>query len=324
MRQQLLEKTVALLEQHGFKVASFIHTNSCFDLIAHGPAVTLLLKVFANIDTLRPEHAAELRKLEHLFNAEALIVGECTKAFSLQPGVVYERHGIPVLNPSSFASLLNDQAPFVRYYKGKSIVEIDALAMRRKREESGLSLADLAERLGLARETLYRFEAGSTTSLDTAQKLEEFFHCALVKRSRFLEPVEREESLTEKELFPDHFEDELLQKIHDLGLKLAEFHRSPFDAFASQTLGTDAGGPAGAGMGEGLLISRGHKKADIQKKALDLEKSKGTLVTHSFIIAKDFKGRKVEDIPIIGEEDLDSVQKVKDLVKLIREREGRD
>lgn len=311
MRQELASKAISLLERHGFKVASFFHTNSCFDLIAKSPGLTLLVKVFSNIDTLRPEHAAELKKLEKLFHAEALIVGEKTKAFGLQRGVVYERYDIPVLGLGSFADLLEEKTPYVHYYKGRSIVELDASTMRRKREEAGLSLTDLAERLDLAKESLHRFEGGASTSLETAKKLEVFFHCPLIKHADFLQAEDRAE-IPEKELFSETFEDGLLQKVHDLGLKLAEFHRSPFDAFAL--------GSARPGESD-LLIGRGRTRADIRKKALDLEKSKGTLSTHSVIIARDFKGRKVENIPVIGEEDLETVQKVKDLLKLIRERE---
>ncbi len=192
--------------------------------------------------------------------------------------------------------------------KGKRIVEIDSGLMRRKRAEAGVSLSELSERVGLAKESLHRFEGGARTSLETAKKLEEFFHCSLIKRAEFLsQAVDRKPEIAERELFPAHFEDELLQKIRDLGVKLAEFHRSPFDAFTAES--------------GGLLIGRGDSKADIHRKALALEKSGETLATHSIIITKEFKGRKVEDIPVIGEDDLDTVQKVKDLVKLIRERE---
>ena len=306
MRQELLARALSLLERHGFRVATFYHTNSCFDLIARSPNLTLLVKVFGNIDALRPEHDTELRKLEKIFNAEALILGEKTKAFSLQRGMVYERHDIPVLNLGSFADLLDERAPYIKYYKGKSIVELDADAMRRKREEAGKPLSEVAEQVGLAKESLHRFEAGASTSLDTARKLEAYFKCTLIKQANFLGETGHE-PIPERELFSEHFEDELLQKIHDLGLKLAEFHRAPFDAFTQPS--------------EGLLISLGHKKADIQRKALDLGKSGETLAAHAVILAKEFKARKVEDIPVIGEEDLETLHKAKDLLKLIRERE---
>ena len=99
MRETILIKAGAMLKEHGFSVENFAHSNTCFDLVAKRPDITLVLKVFNNIDALRDEHALELRKISALFNATVLIIGEKSKAFSLKKGVLYERLGLTVFEP---------------------------------------------------------------------------------------------------------------------------------------------------------------------------------------------------------------------------------
>ena len=105
MRETILLRTAAILKEHGFSVESFAHSNACFDLVAKRPDLTLVLKVFNNIDALREEQAGELRKIAALFNATVLILGEKSKAFSLKKGILYERLGLVALNLQTFSGL---------------------------------------------------------------------------------------------------------------------------------------------------------------------------------------------------------------------------
>jgi len=109
MRETILLRTMALLKERGFAVESFAHSNACFDLVAKRADLTLVLKVFNNIDALREEHAAELRKISTVFNATVLVLGEKSKVFSLSKGVLYERLGLTALSLSTLENLLAEQ-----------------------------------------------------------------------------------------------------------------------------------------------------------------------------------------------------------------------
>ena len=106
MREATLLKTIALLKEKGFAVESFLHSNTCFDLVAKRSDFSLLVKVFNNIDALREEHAEELRKITGLFNATVIVIGEKSKAFTMKNGVLYERYGLTSMNLRSFRDLL--------------------------------------------------------------------------------------------------------------------------------------------------------------------------------------------------------------------------
>ncbi len=306
MRETTLLRAVALLKEHGFAVESFAHSNTCFDLVAKRPDLTLVLKVFNNIDALREEHAAELRKISSLFNATVLVVGEKSKAFSLSKGVLYERLGLTALSLLSLAELLEEKFPSVRYFKGKSIVELDSKKLKEKRKELGLTLQELADRIDSTVESVHRYEKGATASLSTAEKLEDTLDAQLVQKiNLFEQPVERE-----KALFEESFEDKALGKVHDLGVKVAVFKHSPFKAFARPK--------------DSLIIGKAGAKQEFERRAVELSKTRKAFEGKPVIISKELRYSQVAHIPVIGEQELDSLSKFKDLMELIRERESQN
>jgi len=299
-RSELITRTINALQKKGFSVSTFFNTNTCFDFIANKEGTTLIVKVYENIDSIRKGQGNELRKLGLVLNANCIIIGEKTKVFSLKNRVVYSRYDVPVVSISTFEGMLENKAPRVKYFKGKEIVDIDFEKLRKKREDLQLSIGELAGKLGLASETLHRFEKGASTSLETAGKLEKFLDKELIMDV----DVFGNSHLKEFDEVP---REKLLEKIHDLGLKMALFSHSPFDAYGKSN--------------EGLFISTGKGKFDIPKKALELKKVSTSIKSDSVIVTKEYKYKSIDHIPIIEEEDLETIDKVKDLKKLIRERE---
>ena len=162
-------KAISFLKSLGFEVSSFLDSNSCFDLVAKRSDLKIVIKVYSNIDGFRKEQAEELLKISNAFNAVALVLGEKTKAFTLKKGIVYERHSIPAMNYFTFVSVFDSVVPAVKFFKGKTIVELDSNELREKRNELDLTLEELAKRTGITKESLYRLEHGFKTSLETAK-----------------------------------------------------------------------------------------------------------------------------------------------------------
>jgi len=306
LREASLLRATAILKEHGFSVESFAHSNACFDLVAKRPDLTLVLKVFNNIDSLREEHAAELRKIAAVFNATVLVVGEKTKAFSLKKGVLYERLGLTALNLKSLSELLEERFPSVKYFKGKNIVELDSKKLRQKRKELGLTLQELAKKIDSTVESVHRYEKGATASLNTAEKLEDALDANLVQKINLFEE-QKIARKSEKKVFDEEFDDKALGKVHDLGVKMAVFKHTPFKAYAKPS--------------DSLLIGKAEVKHGIEKKAAELSKTKKAFQGTPVIISKELRFTQFSHIPVVGEEELDSLSKFKDLMKLIRERE---
>ncbi len=299
-REEIIAGTISCLRRKFFNVTTFFDTNTCFDLIAKNASLTLAIKVYENIDSIRKEQGEELRKLGQVLSAHCIIIGARTKVFWLEDDTVYYRYDVPALTLKTFEKLLSNVPPSMRYFKGKHIVDIDAQKLQRKREELELSLNELAQKVGIAAETLYRFEKGASTSVETARKIEGELGKGLVKRLDVFGSAEK------KLGFDETPNEKLLGKVHDLGLKMALFEHAPFRAY---------------GEGEkGMLITTGKGKFDIPKKAAELKKTTAVIDSDPIIITKEYKRKNVEGVPIIEEAELDTIDKVKGLRKLIRER----
>ena len=306
MRETILLKAIDLLERKGFHVSSFIYSNSCFDLVAKKNNLIFLVKVYSNIDSIREEQALELAKLSSVLAAKAIILGERTKVFRLKQGIVYERYSIPVMSILSFKDFLNESIPGIRFFKGKSIVELDAEKLKEKRQTLNLSLQELAEKIHSTRESLYRYEQGFPGELENVQRLEKALKISLVKEPSFEEFFKefKQEKLSH---YSVHIDDKALEKIKALGFSLTLFEHAPFKALTTPK--------------ESLLISKASQKSELIKKASDLESAKNIIPGHSLIVTKNIKLKKISQTPLIEEEELESFSKRKDLLKELKKRE---
>ncbi|PIN85268.1 MAG: hypothetical protein COV47_03080 [Candidatus Diapherotrites archaeon CG11_big_fil_rev_8_21_14_0_20_37_9] len=300
-REIIIQQTLKALEKNGFTTSNFLQSNACFDIIAKKQEDVLIIKVYENIDSIRKDQAEEIKKLSGLLNANCIIIGDKTKVFVLEHGAVYFRHEIPVVTPETFDEILLGRTPAVKNFKGKNIVELDSEKLSELRKDLKLSMAELAEKIGVAAETISRYESGAKTSLETAKKLEMQLNADLVKK------VDLFGQNNMKKFGDETPNEELLEKLHELGMKMALFRHSPFKAY---------------GKSENLFIATGKGKFDIPKKALELKKTSTIIDSDSVIVTKEYKVTKVDGIPIISEVDLDSISKSKDLKKFISEREN--
>ncbi|MBI4043660.1 MAG: helix-turn-helix domain-containing protein [Candidatus Diapherotrites archaeon] len=308
MREHLLLKLVQILQHAHFEVSTFLQSDNCFDLIAKKQGLLLVVKVYSNIDGIRPEQASELKRMASLFNAHCIIVGQHSKAFELQEGTLYDRYGIPVVSTKTFEWVLASKEPFSKYFKGKNIVELDAEKLRRMRIKKKLTLNELAHYTGSSTESIHRYEKGFPATIETAHKLEHALSTQLIQgfdlfKNQDLEKPEKNETM--------HIEDTALEKIHELGLKLSVFDHAPFKAVS---------------LNESILISKGKKKNEIRRKAELLKRTRTLFHTDSLIVAsEEVHVKSVDGTPVIEEKELDSLSKAKDLIQLLRERkkEGR-
>lgn len=299
-REKLAAKAITALHSSGFGTETFFDSDNCFDIIGRKGATTIVLKLYENIDSIRKGQGEELRKLSSVLGASCIIIGEKTKVFGLEDGVVYFRYDIPTVTITTFGGILEKQIPKIMYFKGKQIVDMDFEGLKKKRLGLELSLEELGKRVGVRPESLYRLEKGASTSLKTATRLEKELEDELVKGIKVLDMKTNMGQLDED---PD---EKLLEKVQELGVKLALFRHSPFKAYGNTT--------------EGIFMSTAKGKADIAKKALELKKTSAIVDTDSIIITKEYKYASVGGVPVIQEHDLDSMGKIKDLFEIMLEK----
>ena len=309
-RKIMIQKVISLLQSHGFGVSSFIHTNTCFDLVAKRQDVSLLIKIFDNVDSLRSEHAEELEKLGEIFNSSVLIIGKKTKKFTLDNSAIYNRYGISVVNLKTFSDFLTGKMPSVSSFKGREIVELNSEKLKKFRENKKRPLNEIARDVGTTPESLNRYEHGAKASLQIARKLEDYFNTELIQQIDLFDSDKLDSDESEKKslLFSDKPEHEALEKMHSLGFKMQEFKHAPFKVISNPD--------------DKLMISPEDSKLQIKRKAVLIKQAKDALGTHSVIITKtEFSRKNIDGSALVQEEELDSFSRFKELLELIKERE---
>jgi putative transcriptional regulator len=176
-RVALVENVTAMLEDAGFLVSDRIAVRpKSFDLAARRGDDLLLVKVLGNIDAFDSATGSEMRRLGTYLDATPMVIGLRTRDEDLKPDVVYFRHGVPVLSPDTALDLFVEGVPPLIYAApGGLYVNIDGDLLSEVREESELSLGQLASELGVSRRTVSKYEDGMNASIEVAVKLEEVF-----------------------------------------------------------------------------------------------------------------------------------------------------
>jgi putative transcriptional regulator len=173
-RSALVDNVTAMLRDAGFVVSDrcAIRPRS-FDVAARRGEDTVLLKILGNIDAFDSRTGAEMRRLGEYLEATPMVVGLRTRDEQLKPGVVYFRHGVPVLSPDTAMELFVEEVPPLIYAApGGLYVHIDGEVLEGAREERDWSLGRLANELGVSRRTVSKYEDGMNASVEVAAQLE--------------------------------------------------------------------------------------------------------------------------------------------------------
>jgi predicted transcriptional regulator len=149
---------------------------------------------------------------------------------------------------------------------------------------------------------VHRYEKGHSASLSVAGKLEKALKTKLVREINIFGKKPAEPPA----LFDDVIVDRALEKVHELGLKLALFDHAPFRA--------------GSMPNESLVISKGASKHEVKKRAMELHKTSVAFHARGMLIASQTRLKSISHVPVVEEEELTTLSEFKDLIQLLRER----
>lgn len=160
----------AALKEAGFAVSEKCCIRpSCFDFAARKKEILVFVKVHRDIDALSQNDFFELEKISNCVKATPIVISENMRERPLEDDTVYSRYNITAVTPKTFEnSVVNKISPLIQAGPGGYYVEIDCEAIRRRRQELGLSVGEMAEIVGLSRRTLYGYERGMTKASVTA------------------------------------------------------------------------------------------------------------------------------------------------------------
>lgn len=334
-RENILHDINLLLNTYGFKTSA-IYDRSCFDILARKDDILIILKILVNIDSLTSSQAEELSKIAGTFLASPIIIGFKSKHNYLEEDIVYERHEIPAISPQTLCNIIvNKIHPEVFAKRGGYYVKINGNLLKELREKNDLSLKELADISHVSRETIYKYEQGnSQTYPETAFLLEEVLDSPITLSINLLE-LNTKNSLDKKIQEP--------KELIKLGYAVKSSNKTPFDAISERKMNDKEILKLKAKLenkldeiekiraeinkrtnANNLLITnmernRSEKKLnEIAKQTADISSITGHDAL--FVLEHEKDMDYIKKIPAIYTWELNDMDEIKDLLKLIKER----
>ncbi len=159
-----------VLKEAGFAVSLECRTRrSCFDFAARKDGKDVFLKTQPDLGSFSLKDSRELKGISEFFAASSLLIGERTRERPLEDDTVYSRYAIPTITLRTLENvLLQKTHPLIQANPGGYYVEIDGEAIKRRRQELGLSAGEAAKLIGISRRTIYGYERSMAKASVTA------------------------------------------------------------------------------------------------------------------------------------------------------------
>lgn len=242
-RAAVLDDVLDILQRAGWK---HVHVaNRCFDVLSKGEDRSVVLKVHANVDSATREQSEEMKQAAMYLSSAPLFVGKRNSRGELKRQVIYERYGIPTINPETLESYLElqEQTPVVNK-KGGHYVSLDGDKIEEKRREQGYSLNALAKEVGVSPQTIRKYRDNGMATVEKAQKLEQALG-DVVNEINILQNDVRVSISSDG--------DRVVQHLGRIGLEAAAFSTAPFDIGARDEADRFVGKKEPEKMDAGLL-----------------------------------------------------------------------
>ena len=234
-RKVIIRRLFELLSDRDFKVSNpDLGGLVSFDLIAKRDDEKYIIKVLHNVDTFRKITAIEMIRISKVTAAASLVIGERAGTGPLERGVVYYRHRIPIVSMETFIDYVDGEKPYVYSVPGGFYVSIDGAIMHKIREERGLSIGYVSNKIGTSRRSISLYESGSAATIDIFLKLERLLS-EEIRRALDLLEISILMEMPEEEQPPN--DDPFISEVFDIMIRNGyDFHsmkKSPFDDIAN-------------------------------------------------------------------------------------------
>ena len=314
-RTALIGNVTAMLEDAGFLVSDRCAVRpKSFDVAARRDEDLVLLKILGNVDALDAATGEEMRRLGEYLEATPMVVGLRTRDEELKPGVVYFRHGVPVINPDTAYDLfVEGMPPLIYAAPGGLYVSLDGDLLADEREERGWSLGRLATELGVSRRTVSKYEDGMNASIEVAIQLEELFDQPFSSPVDVLEGAEEVRNADPTPSAPDADPDDehVVHVLTSAGFTVHPTARAPFKAVSEDEDGT----VMRMLTGHSAFTSAAEKRARIMSSIGQVARTRSVYFTE-----EDETRESVDGTALVSCAELAAVDDPKEIRDLIRDR----
>ena len=171
LKDGLADSVVEMLHGSGFSVVDCRGFRSSFDVMGKRQDMLILVKTLANVEGLSRDGIDRMKEVSMLLGAVPLVVSCRMKSSELSDGVVYDRYGVCVTNIATFGTIVNDAPPAVYSKRGNYCIHVNSSKLTQSRRRMGMTQVSLAKRLGVSKQSVYRYEASGTMRLEVFERL---------------------------------------------------------------------------------------------------------------------------------------------------------
>ena len=311
-RDDLINTTRAILAKGGFDISPVMSLRSVsFDIVARKGDKLLIIKVLSNIDAFSRENAEEMKVLAEMLHASPILIGERSSAGPLEPGIVYSRFNIQIINNDTLADhVLESEAPFIIAAPGGLYVKLNNSLLKDIREKEKISLGTVAEIAGVSRRTIQMYESGMGAMIDAALRLEEYLNTPIIESVDPFEYRTEEVSVHYELVGNAKTGSNVLDHLVEMGFAVTPVARSPFDAFTRN---------------RDIVILTGLDSQDerVIQKAMIASDISRLVGNHSLIIVEKNHGRdNVESTALVTKDELKKMDDKNELTDVVMSRSG--
>jgi putative transcriptional regulator len=281
-------------------------------MISRRDDLLLIIKVLMNVDSLDADRSRELLLLANFLECSSLVLSQRSGRGELETGVIYMRHRVPILNLQTLADLFLEGVPPLAFAApGGIFVRLDSAALRKIRQEKGISLGALAKYAGVSRKTIQMYEAGMSPTVDVALKLEEALGEPLVLPFNPFEyrpelSVDPSDLLSMLDL--DDTEKEAITRLEEIGYEVVPTVRCPFNALSRDRISL-------------FIMGIGRASPELRSRARHLFNIARVAEKQAFMVLERAREVNIEGTPVIRLSELKRMRNPEEVRELVSERE---
>ncbi|MGC9149030.1 MAG: helix-turn-helix domain-containing protein [Sulfolobales archaeon] len=223
-------KNILERKGYGIVVLKYPSQRRSVDIVVDKKA---LIKISGDSLDIRDEEYHDLLASGALLGLSSLVVSERIEGEKVEPGIIFEKKGVSVVDTETFLGYVGGEKIFIYQWRGSFYVKIDGERLRREREKKGMSIGEVAERIGVSRKTIYEYERGlMDPDIDHAEKLIEILGEEIIGEiDLFTERLYNidKEKLLKKLMMISSREDKIVKRIIERGASAIKTRRTAPD-----------------------------------------------------------------------------------------------
>ena len=310
-REDVLGEVRQLLARTGFfSPEARLFASPVFDIVARRDAALVVVKCLLNGDALTRQASGQLLQVAGMLRGSPLVVAARSSRGALQDGVVYLRHGTPLVSLKTLRDFLLEGVPPVAFAApGGYFVPIDSAALRQARQRRHLSLEALAREAGVTRRAVQLYEEGMSAAVGAADRLERFFGESITFA---IDPFtyqwgEGEQGAAEAAAHDD-FETYVLKALEGMGYKVLQAARCPFDALVEKP-------------GSRILSGIESHQAAVPARAKTLAAIARVAETDAVMfVPREMKSESIGGTPVVTRRELQRADSGDSIIEIIKQR----